>query len=60
METESNELAFLADGDGLLILSEDDSFPATSALTFEPVSPQVLFRANNVLSTLSDLSLIHI
>lgn len=54
METESNELAFLADGDGLLILSEDDSFPATSALTFEPVSPQVLFRASNVLSTLSD------
>lgn len=54
MATASKELAFLADGDGLLILSEEDSFPATSAPVFEPMSPQVMFRANNVLSMISD------
>lgn len=54
MATASKELAFLADGDGLLILSEEESFPAASAPVFEPLSPQVLFRANNVLSMISD------
>lgn len=54
MENASNELAFLADSEGLLILSEEDRFPATTAPGFEPMSPQVLFRANNVLSTISD------
>ena len=54
METSSKDLAFLADGEGLLILSEEDRFPATSAPAFSPASPQVLFRASNVLSTISD------
>ena len=54
METSSKDLAFLADGEGLLILSEEDRFPATSAPAFSPASTQVLFRASNVLSTISD------
>ena len=54
MENASNELAFLADGKGLLILSEEDRFPSTAASEFEPLSPQVLFRASNVLSSISD------
>lgn len=54
MGTASKELAFLADSEGLLILSEDESFPPSSSPAFEPMSPQVLFRANNVLSTISD------
>ena len=54
MENASNELAFLADGKGLLILSEEDRFPSTAAYEFEPLSPQVLFRASNVLSSISD------
>lgn len=54
METSSKDLAFLADGEGLLILSEEVRFPATSAPAFSPASPQVLFRASNVLSTISD------
>lgn len=54
METSSKDLAFLADGEGLLILSEENRFPDTSAPAFSPASPQVLFRANNVLSTISN------
>ena len=54
MENARNELAFLADGEGLLILSEEDRFPATATPEFEPMSPQVLFRASNVLSSISD------
>lgn len=54
METSSKDLAFLADEEGLLILSEEDRFPATSAPAFSPASPQVLFRASNVLSTISN------
>ena len=50
----SKDLAFLADEEGLLILSEEDRFPATSAPAFSPASPQVLFRANGVLSTISN------
>lgn len=54
METATNELAFLADSNGLLILSEEDNFPASTTSMFEPMSPQVLFRANSVLRTISD------
>lgn len=54
MESSNKDLAFLADEEGLLILSEEDRFPATSAPAFSPASPQVLFRANNVLSTISN------
>lgn len=54
METVGGELAFLADNDGVLILSEEDNFPATTTPMLEAMSPQVLFRANNVLSTIAD------
>lgn len=57
MTSSGSQIEFLSDGEGLIIFSQDEDleqFDNCDGFSVSKVSPQVLFRAQNVFSTFSE------
>lgn len=57
MTGSGSQIEFLSDGEGLIIFSQDEDleeFDNCDGFSVSKVSPQVLFRAQNVFSTFSE------